>query len=266
MDFIPELDTTLSVKDRVKLLKQADQQLVDAGNELENERLTLSQRDVALLRTYASDESPKIRAVAVDILSEYGPVTWEDAERWTRDPDSDVRCEAFFAVSLSFMAISELCATDLPRCSALFEASAKLCNDMPVEAYAMCDENEEWVDLMWSMLGRLLDLGQDELSSNLICGLLEDILVYECVKFDDPRLQAWLKGDSVERKMALLSVVQWFGMKDPWQCRIAEALAKDGNKVVSGTAKSFLVGQGLPDIQCRSWAEDSDSKREQTDS
>lgn len=272
MDFAPEFDTTISLENRLKLLEQARQDFIALDNALgKNERLKLSDQDACLLSLYTSDENAKIRAVAVDILSQYGPVTWEDAERWLSDADSDVRGEAFSAIGLGWAALSDLCTSDLPRCAALFEASAELRDEVSVQSSLMCHGDEEWLDLMWSMLGRLLDLGRCKLNSNLICGPLEDILVHKWVTVDDPRLQAWLKGDSLERKMALLSVVQWFGMKEPWQRKIAEALAKDRNGIVSGTAKGLLAGRRVQDIQCRPWADGPDVRdgkcnRKRTDS
>lgn len=254
MDFIPELDDSLSVKDKVKLLEQARRQIWDSIDDPAEERPELLPRDAALLRRYAAEGATKLREAAIGILAEYGPVSWEDAERLTPDEDEEVREAAFFAIDSSYYAPAKLCATDKPRCAQMFVTSAKRYGGFPVEAWTMC-EDDQWLDLMWSHLGPLLDLGDPELSSNIICGILEDILVYERITFGDPRLQSWIKGDSVERKMALLSVVQWFGMKKPWQRKIAEALTDDPAEVVSSTARRSVAGKPVPDIQMRGWAE-----------
>jgi hypothetical protein len=260
MDFIPELDGALGDKKIAKMLEQARHQIYDSIEDDAEPAPELSGRDVDILRRYASPSQggSKTRAAAVAILGEHGPVTWEDAETWTQDEDDDVRDEAFFCIGSSQDALAQLCYQDKPRCVRIFVESAKRYSQLSVAARSLSmwtKESDVWADLFWEQLGLLLDRGDPQLSTNIICGVLEDFLVHGVVTVDDPRLQDWITGDSVERKMALLRVVRWFGMKEPWQRAITEQLADAPEEVVSTTAKRFLAGKGVPDIQDRGWVE-----------
>lgn len=261
MDFIPDIDITMGAEEKVTLLKQARKRIVEVEKVVTVYDLQLYDRDVDMLRLYALDSAPIVRAAAVDILAYYGPVTWEDAEQWMLDVSKNVRNTAFSHMDLSFTALAQLCMTDKPRCANLFAESARRNSEFSMSITRMYgddeewdeDWGEEWIDLIWSQLGPLLDIGNIMLNSSIICGILEDILRDQIITLEDPRLQAWIKGDSVERKMALLSVVQWFAMREPWQQDIAKALASDSNEIVSQTAKSFLANKPVKDIQNREW-------------
>jgi len=257
MDYVPNLEGILTSRDKLKLIKQAGRRMYRAARKSDRDDFELSENDVAVLRRLASEDVPELRAAAVDILGDFGPVTWQDAETWTLDENEAVRQSAFFRISLSFYALARLCESDKRRCVELFAKSAKRYGVFPVEGWSLCSEDDggEWVEAFWSCLGPLLDVGDAALNSNIICGVLEDILVHEAIGVDDPRVQSWINGDSIERKMALLSVVQWFGMREPWQKKIAEALADDPASVVSSTTRSFLAGKPEPDIQTREWSQ-----------
>ncbi len=252
MDFLLEYDETLSPQEVVALLRDAEKQIWrSCDNRFER---SASESDAALLRQLAVHENPEIRAASVKILSSHGPVTWEDVERWLADVNACVRDVVWSQLMSSHNAVSDLPRTDPERFVGVFAVYARARHSVPSEAWYFAHDYQDFADLLWSHLGPLLDEGNAELNSDIICGVLEDFLVYHRVEVDGPQVQSWIRGDSVERKMALLSVVQWFGMKEPWQREIAEQLADDSSDVVSSTAKSFLAGQGVPDIQCRKWA------------
>ncbi len=218
-----------------------------------DEEVSLSEDEVALLHQFIATDGPDVRAQAIEVLSEWGPVTWGDVERWLLDEDETVRDATSYQID-SDSALSELCCSDRDRSAALFASSAVKYERLPITS-TLCKFDMNWVIPIFAQMGHLIDLGMPELNSQIICGPLEDFLVYDLVTIDSSLLQSWIKGDSIERKMALLSVVQWFGAREPWQRQIAEQLSEDCNHTVSATAKNLLAGQPMCDIQCREWAE-----------
>jgi hypothetical protein len=242
MDFIPELDNALSVDDKVKLLEQAQQHL---RKEAETNSDPLSEQDVRLLQGYASDGSPATRGVAIEILLHYGQAEWDDIRRWMLDPDEDVRSSACGDIPL-FYGHAEVSFCNKQCFVQLFAEAARTYGHMSTETWWLVEQDSEWLDLFWTSLGELLNLGNADLSLNLTCGLLEHIIGRELIKFNDPRLQSWIEGDSTKRKMALLDVVQWRGVTRPLLGKIAQALAQDGAESVSSAAKGLLAGELLP--------------------
>ncbi|MBI3945407.1 MAG: hypothetical protein HY321_05785 [Armatimonadetes bacterium] len=205
------------------------------------------------LLALASDSDADVRAWAVEELCREGPVTWESLEAWAADPDERVREGVWFAWQGSWQAAGRLGAADRERWAALVAAVAEHLGGMPY-VDVLGAEGLPWLEALWPHLGRLLDLGGRSLNSSIICGVLQDALVHGHVRPGAPALDAWLNGRSVERKMALLSVVQWFGAHEGWQRAIVEALVRDRSPIVSSTARALLQGRPVPDIQAREWA------------
>lgn len=222
---------------------------------------SLTPVDVEALRILAEDGNPGVRAPAVDFLCHRGPVAWEDLARWGLDPDGDVRQSVFWAMEHTTHAAGRLAEEDPERWAALVAASAERYGEMPeFGCGSFTDHHPARLAALWPHLGRLLDLGHQDLNSSIISGCLEDALAHGAVRPGDAHLQAWIHGDSLERKMALLSVVQWFGLREEWQREIAEALSQDANPIVAETARTFLAGRGVPDIQSREWAAEGDRR------
>jgi hypothetical protein len=189
----------------------------------------------------------------MDAVGEHIATSFEDLERWLLDPNEEIRNEAVFTVTTGGPTpLSRLVESDKRRFVSILGMAAELYEWMPLLFLSQMDYG--WVDVFWDEMGRLLDLGKQHLNSVIICGELESLLCDGKVAPGDAKLSGWINGDSIERKMALLSVVQWFGMREEWQRKITEALANDENEVVSSTARCFLCGKAVPDIQDRMWA------------
>lgn len=243
MDFIPDYDPGLPSWDRMALLQQASDQLWEAWRRMDGFS-DLTDRDVELLRRYVRDGSEAVREIAVHLLGEFGPVSFEDLEQWLLDPSETVRDRVAFLVGLSYTELGKLADSDKRHFVSLIGKAAELYEWMPVEAWVLCEENDDWLTLFWDEIGRLLDLGKEQLNGRITCGWLEDALVSGRVVPGDARLSGWITGKSVMRKTALLSVVQWFGMEEIWHRRIAEALAEDSDCTVSSAARCLLEYKG----------------------
>ena len=203
--------------------------------------LPLPAEDVEVVRSYVGHEDSGIRAVLAKMLAQEGSITWEDLEAWLMDPDINVREETAFALSMSFFSAGSLCRTDKKRCAHLLAASAERYHSLSVEAWSLSRDDDEWLDAFWPEVERLLDLGDEDLYYNIVCGFLEDVLRYRHFGPDDPHIKPWIESCSVERKMALLGVAGWLGINDPKLHGIADALVHDDSAEVSNTAKAILA-------------------------
>lgn len=217
--------------------------LDDLQSHLRYARPELSDGDVRLLRECLRDPWAEVRRTAIEISCEAGPVTWDDLENWVTDPDEGIREAALLATTCSFAA-RELCSSDQARYTELLrtaqEWNEQCLGMLSVLMWSEARDNDEALDLTWQAAGQLLDMEIESLTQAITCGYLEDVLVYGHITLEDPRLQAWIKGEGRERKLALLGVAQWFGLAKDWQRQITKMLTRDKNPEVRSAATSLL--------------------------
>lgn len=223
------------------VIEEAVQRYWDALKETD-EDIPLGSEDIELLREYTRDPAYEVRAAAVKILCDYGPISWEDFETWMLDPDEHVREAIVFLVDFDMVAVGELCASDKPRCAAVLADAVEKRADSTA-AYRLMrlsNEDREWLEATWPQVERLMDLGNPKIYMWLTCGYIEDALQDYNLGPDDPLVHSWLVGDSVQRKLSLLAVGVWMGLDKARLRDITEALAKDSDEAIAWIAKATL--------------------------
>lgn len=227
-----------------------------------NSEVQLTDEDARVLKACADLPAPAVRKAAMWFLCDTGPVDWDDVEGWIADPDVEVRETSCEAIAYGLNAIYCLCASDQDRCGRLFDA-VFADNDRFSAMHVDCSCSVRFhgdrkdLEAAWRGTGLIIDLGRPYLTTPLAVGFLEDVMVHSDppLHWNDPLVRSWIEGDSVQRKMALLAVVQWFGVQKPGQRELAKALSRDRSKVVSEYAMSLLTGKLMPDILAREWSD-----------
>lgn len=111
------------------------------------------------IRRYTQEGEPRFRAGWIRYLADY-ECSWEQLESWVLDPSQEVRSAAYFAMTLTYTAVSERCWSDKGRCVALLESAATNYHDTrAVSTMASIVQNregaEEWFPFMRPAVGRL---------------------------------------------------------------------------------------------------------------
>lgn len=186
---------------------------------------------------------------------------WGDLDSWVAHQRRHLREVPFISIAYGADAVCDLCESDIRHCALLFDkvfAGNSRFSDVDFNRTMNVglSDSRELLEATWRGTGIMLDMGRRYVTTPITVGYLEEVLVYKHQPLlpDDPLLRSWIDGRSIERKMALLSVIQWFGMRKPGQLQIATALAADRNAVVRRVAWKFLNGEGVQDILSRWWA------------
>lgn len=230
------IDPNLPDKERARLLDKAIEHFEDKAG-----AGPLQDSDIALLRQFAKDSSPKVRELAIVLLCDEGPVTWDEIEKWALDPDSEVRTSVMYNLESSEQA-APLCESDKNRCmDILARAGEKYAdNYISITLWSFAEKSDEWLDATWQAAEKLIDLGDAKITEILVTGYLEYVLKYKELGPDDSRVKRWIESDKKGRKLALLAVAKWLQMKETNLKAITEALAKDSDEEIASQARALL--------------------------
>jgi len=205
----------------------------------------LVQEDVDLLRQFATDTSPDVRAVAVDFLASHGPCTWKDVEDWAQDPDEVVRQNVMSRMDNKFWAAGRLCDKAKEQCSDILVlvigryvdyAAANLMDSLR-------KQGDEWLELTWLAAEEILDLKRPELTLLITCCYLERLIPESEWGPEDLHIREWIEGDDPDRKTTLLKIANYRGIEEGRMADIVDALQSDPNERIASMAQGILHGR-----------------------
>lgn len=159
--FFYPVDLMLSDKYAAAMIDDARNNHLTSESELD-EDIPLDSEDIELLRKYALEPGPRVRAVAVEILCAEGPITWDGLESWPLDPDKLVRGKAMFAMSLNYTSAGQLCDSDKPRCARILADVIERYTDgyAGVIMESLSERDSEWYEIIIKSKNRLLKLNR----------------------------------------------------------------------------------------------------------
>lgn len=204
----------------------------------------LSTEDEAIVRGCLTDPSPGVRGKAVYVLGNLGPVTWDDLTAWLLDPSEDVRMTTSSHADLSLTPVGQLCDTDRDRCAMLLADSwiAYPEHGGISPTLTMQGMHEDgWLEPTWRAAERLLDVGNDNITSSLRCGYFEDMVKHFGMGPDDPHIRPWIEGSDKTRKSILLAIASWLQMREDNLCAIVGALVDDADPEIADCAREMLA-------------------------
>lgn len=238
--FFERFDESLTDGERLRMLRECEKWLLATARQIEGD-IELPEMDLAVLREYARDASPAIRAFAVGFLCEHGYAAWSDLEAWARDSEQEVRESVTHAVERSFGETGEMCRSDRERCIKLIAEAIERHADYSggIALHQLSQEDDRWLELTWSEAGRLLDTAKPEIVELLACCYYEHVVPERNWGPDDPHLKDWVRGSETMRKCVLLNVARWVGLGEGRMREIAEALAQ-GHGEIASMARDLL--------------------------
>jgi hypothetical protein len=216
-------------------LGAANRQMIDAVADVEDD-ISCSLADEARLRKLIEHPDVHVRKAAFDVFLHWVTPTWEELERWTLDPDGDVRDQVF--VGMEWGAFRDLFMEDKRRVVALYVASAWEFSNLDVTAGSLASE-EEWWKLFWPEIGKMLDEGNDELRQNVEVGFIEDVLMHHDPGPDHALIAEWLRGKSKKRKQAFIAYLGWTSNRPLGLRAIEQALMKNADPEIACEAKAI---------------------------
>jgi hypothetical protein len=241
LELIP---SELSDTERAEELEVAIQQAVKDGVSIGDRQVCLAAEDIGLLRHYARDPSPQVRAVAIDYMTEYGPCSWEDLEQWSQDSDALVRQNVLSSMYSDLWSAGKLCTTNKQRCIDILSATIE--NYVDSAAGNLMDNlrqiDDEWLELTWSTAESLLDLKKPDIALMLTCCYFEHVIPESGWGSDHLNLRHWVEGDDSERKMILLKIANYMGLEEGRMRDLAEVLQSDPDPRIASIADGILNG------------------------